>query len=170
MTPLAGTLEVLTFKDGLLSKVAHDLLVRAERFDLRTDGARVEGSFELDSLVVSGVMRDGELDSHGLSEGDRHDIRANMQKKVLEVAKYPRATFSGSVTGGDGRHQVNGTLTLHGMSQDVSVEVREADGRWVGQAELVPSRWGIKPYKALLGAIKLRDRVVVRFEFPVVAL
>jgi hypothetical protein len=29
----------------------------------------------------------------------------------------------------------------------------------------VPTRWGIEPFKALLGAIKLDDRVLVKFDF-----
>lgn len=35
-----------------------------------------------------------------------------------------------------------------------------------GEVELTPSRWGIKPFKALMGAIKLQDRVRVRFDLP----
>ena len=60
-----------------------------------------------------------------------------------------------------------GVYTIN-VTQDITLTVREADGRWRGQIELVPTRWGIQPFKALLGAIKLEDRVVVRFDFAVV--
>lgn len=168
MKPVSGRIEVLTFKQGLLSKVAHDLLLELRRFDLRTDGRKVEGTFVLTSLSVEGVMHGGVLDAHGLSESDRHDITGNVQKKVLHTADFPEAKFVGEAVRGSGEHTVRGALTLAGKTQDITLTVREADGRWRGQIELVPTRWGIQPFKALLGAIKLEDRVVVRFDLAVV--
>ena len=35
-----------------------------------------------------------------------------------------------------------------------------------GEVTLTPTRWGIKPFKALMGAIKLKDRVLIRFDLP----
>jgi hypothetical protein len=34
------------------------------------------------------------------------------------------------------------------------------------EVPLVPSRWGIAPYRALAGALKLQDRVIVRLSLP----
>lgn len=170
MKPLTGRIEVLTFKDGILSKVAHDLLIELGRFELRTDGTRVEGRFALTSLSVEGVMHKGVLDAHGLSDGDRHDIEGNIQGKILHTKDKPEATFVGQAARGEGKHSVAGSLTLVGKTQEIAFEVREAEGHWRGEVELVPTRWGIQPFKALLGAIKLQDRVLVRFDFPVVEL
>ena len=38
---------------------------------------------------------------------------------------------------------------------------RVADGRVVGGASVVQSRWGIRPYSAFFGALKLSDEVNV---------
>jgi len=38
------------------------------------------------------------------------------------------------------------------------------DGRVVGGATVVQSRWGIRPYSAFFGALKLRDEVRVEFD------
>lgn len=168
MKPVSGRIEVLTFKDGLLSKVAHDLLLELRQFDLRTDGARVEGTFVMTSLSVEGVMKDGVLDAHGISESDRLDINTNVQKKILRTREFPEAKLVGEATRSAGGYTLVGKLTLVGKTQDLTVNARESEGKWRGEAELVPTRWGIQPYKALLGAIRLQDRVVVRFEFPVV--
>lgn len=168
MQPITGRIDVLTFKEGILSKVAHDLSLRVGSFELATDGERVEGKFRLTSLGVEGVMNRGVLDSHGVSEGDRREIEGNIQNKILRTKEYPEATFSGRARKGEGRHALSGTLTLAGKARDIELEVREADGHWRGEVELVPSRWGIQPYKALLGAIKLQDRVVVRFDCAVI--
>ncbi|MEZ4248058.1 MAG: hypothetical protein R3B99_07445 [Polyangiales bacterium] len=35
---------VFTYKDGLLSKIAHDLRVKVERFEVKVDGAERNGS------------------------------------------------------------------------------------------------------------------------------
>ena len=168
MKPVSGRIEVLTFKDGLLSKVAHDLLLELRQFHLETDGARIEGSFALTSLSVEGAMKGGVLDAHGISESDRLDINANVQRRILRTGDFPDAKFAGEATRGAGGYSVVGKLTLVGKTQDITATARETDGHWRGEAELVPTRGGSQPYKALFGAIRLQDRVIVRFDFPVV--
>ena len=168
MKPVTGRIEVLTFKEGLLSKVAHDLSIDLGRFQLETDGTRIHAKLFLTSLSVEGVMNKGVFDAHGLSESDRHDIAGNIQNKILHTKQHPEATFTGTASRGGGKHSVRGELTLVGKSREISFDVREVDGHWRGEVELVPTRWGIAPFKALLGAIKLQDRVVVRFDCPVV--
>ena len=51
-----------------------------------------------------------------------------------------------------------------GVTQPVTVEGRLAAGRALGSAVIVQSRWGIRPYSAFLGALKLRDEVEVQFD------
>ena len=38
------------------------------------------------------------------------------------------------------------------------------DGRVVGGATVVQSRWGIRPYSAFFGALRLSDEVKVHFD------
>lgn len=171
MKPIVGgQIRVLTFKDGLLSKVAHDLSLSLERFDVQSDGKRVQAAMQLESLTVEGVMRKGVLDPHGVSDADRQDIVANIQHKVLHTDDDPTASFSGEAAPVAGGYRVSGSLTLAGKSRDLSFDVQEASGCWRGELELQPSLWGIKPFKALMGAIKLQDRVVVRVELPITPL
>jgi len=35
------------------------------------------------------------------------------------------------------------------------------DGRVTGKLNVVQSEWGIKPYKALMGALKVRDSIEI---------
>jgi hypothetical protein len=44
------------------------------------------------------------------------------------------------------------------------VQGRVADGRVIGGASVVQSRWGIRPYSAFFGALKLSDEVKVDFD------
>ena len=52
---------VFTFKEGLLSPVAHDLRISVTRFSVLLDGARstVTATFDTGSLLVDTAMKDG---------------------------------------------------------------------------------------------------------------
>jgi len=159
-----GTIYVFTFKEGLLSKVAHDLRLTVRRFEVHLDGDAIDARFWPESFEVDGAMRRGRLEPGALSEKDRRDILGNMTAKVLDTRRHGEIRFRGAAR--DGAARVEGQLELAGRTAPVSVPVTVAGGRVRGEVELRPTRWGIKPFKALLGAIKLKDRVVVRFDLP----
>ncbi|MCA9561343.1 MAG: YceI family protein [Myxococcales bacterium] len=156
-----GTIHVFTFKEGLLSKVAHDLRLSLSRFEIRLDGDAVEATLWPASLAVDGAVENGRLRPDGVSGKDKNDIHGNATgPKILDVARHPTVEFRGARRG----DRVEGTLRLAGREAPLAFPVTEADGRAAGSFELVPSRWGIKPFKALMGAIRLQDRVQVVFD------
>ena len=53
---------------------------------------------------------------------------------------------------------------MRGRTQEISVKISRADQRYQGSVELIPTRWGIPPFKAVGGTIKLQDRVRVEFD------
>lgn len=159
-----GEIHVFTFKEGLLSKVAHDLRLTLERFEIAVDGDVVRGRFWPGSLGVDGTMRDGKLDPKGISDKDKRDIRGKISDKVLHTSRHAEVAFEGrATTGDDGHHRIEGTLALHGRRAPLTVTTVVDDAGARGEVTLTPSQWGIAPFKALLGAIKLHDRVVVRW-------
>lgn len=163
-----GTVQVFTFKEGLLSSVAHDLRLGLKRFELTVNGDTLTVRFWPESLEVDGPMKNGQLDAGGLSAKDRRDIHENIVEKILHTARNPEGRFEGRITPGEGPvRTATGTLTLHGQSQPLSVTARVENGRAKGEVDLVPTKWGIAPYKALMGAIKLQDRVRVSFDVKV---
>lgn len=165
MTSASGTIQVFTYKDGLLARLAHDLRLTLGRFEIQRDGAAVEGRFWPASLHVDGAIdRRGQLDAKALSDSDRRKIGENIAQEVLHLDRFPEASFRGQIVAGGGA--VEGELTLAGRSAAVRVPVQLAGDRLRGEVTLVPSRWGISPYKALAGAIKLQDRVLVVVELP----
>ena len=156
-----GTIQVFTFKEGMLSAVAHDLRVRLQTFEITLDGSAVNAEFDLKSLLVEGPMQHGVLQAEQYDAGKRADVAKAMHGEVLHTDKHPKATFSGSaVPSGEGFH-VSGQLQLAGNSQPLSFDVRHDGGTYRSEFELQLSRWGISQYKALLGAIKLKDVVKV---------
>ena len=141
----------------MLSAVAHDLRVRLERFEITLEGSAINADLDLKSLTVEGLMHNGALQADQYDAGKRADVAKAMHGEVLHTDKHPKATFSGTaVSAGDGYH-VAGQLQLAGSSQPLSFDVRNDSGTYRAEFELQPSRFGIAQYKALLGAIKLKD-------------
>lgn len=164
-------IEVFTYKDGLLARLAHDLRLSLGRFEIVRAGDEIRGRFWPGSLTVDGAIgRGGELDTRALSASDRRKITGNIAEHVLDLARFPEAGFTGKLVAGEQAgertHTLEGTLTLVGRAAPLRVSVRAAGGRLLAEVPLVPSRWGIAPYRALAGAIKLQDRVLVKLDLP----
>lgn len=169
MTP---TIHVFTYKDGLLARLAHDLRLELRRFEVRREGTAITGTFWPGSLAVEGPVRDGVVDAAAFSAGDRAKIAENIAE-VLMVGRHPVAELEAEV---DAERRIRGRLTLAGRTQPISTVARvdggtsgsqNSDRRLFAEVTLTPSLWGIAPYRALAGAIKLQDRVVVRVSLPI---
>lgn len=159
-----GSVHVFTFKEGLLARAAHDLRLTVERFEVKVEADRLVATFETGSLRVDGAMREGTLAAGELSAGDRLEIEGVIRNRILVVDKYPEARLEARVERLGSRAELQGELELLGQRRGVTFEaerVDEAGGDWLAKVELVPSRWGIRPYTAMLGALRLADRVRV---------
>ncbi len=158
--PSKAEVLVFTFKEGLLSAVAHDLKLRVTRFRLDVDGEAVKADFELSSLVVVTAMKAGRDDPHALSATSRAEIERNMAKDVLEIRRFPVARFETTqVT----PTAVEGRLTLHGVTR--ALRGTRAPST-VAEFRFDQRDFGIKPYSALLGTLKLQPQVLVRVTLP----
>lgn len=157
-------IHVYTFKEGLLSRLAHDLKLRLSAFEIVARGREVEGRFDPRALRVLGAMRDGQLDADALSASDRDKVQETIEREILRAREHPQIVFQGRVIGDAAPFVVEGTLALCGRTQPLSVTLDASGPRWTGEVEFAPSRWGIKPYRALGGALKLQDRVRVSVE------
>jgi len=167
--PNSAECSVYTFKDGLLSAVAHDLKIKVTRFALKVDATTVEGRWDARSLVVDAVMREGREVANGLGQRDRDKIARNIREDVLSADRHPEIVFrSDTVTvltgasGGNNTATIKGTLTLAGRSQPLSIEAHRDGDRWVAEVVLHQPDFGVKPYSALLGTLKIKPDVKVR--------
>ncbi len=158
-----GTIQVFTFKEGLLSAVAHDLQIQLEKFDITLDGENVTGEFPLQSLNLVGPVEDGQVKPDKYDAGKRADVHKAMNEDVLKTSKHPTARFSGrAAPKGDG-YSVSGELELGGQKNPLAFDVAKSATGYDGEFEIQPSRWGVEQYKAMLGAIRLKDQIKVRF-------
>jgi len=165
----ASTAECLVFteKEGLLSGVAHDLKLRVERFRLRIDDDSVEAEFDAASLRVV-CARSGSADLPGvLSAKDRAEIETNIAGKVLQTGTYPSIRFrSTSVMAVEGGFRVEGTLTIRGRERPLVALVRKDGDRAVAECAIHQPDFGIQPYSAMFGALKVKPGVTVRINAP----
>ena len=105
----------------------------------------------------------------GISDSDREKMRDNLlSRDVLDAGRYPtitlRARYSGTLEGGT----LAGDLVVKGTPRRLSMNVRvvrdgerlTASARWDGKL----TDLGVKPFKALLGALRLEDWAALRLE------
>lgn len=176
LTPADGTVRIHTGREGMASRIGHDLVLEVTRWTatVAVDGedvsrSTVTATFDARSIEV----REGTGGATPLSDKDRGDIGKSMAEKVLKSSSYPEITLrSTSVTGGDGGAlEVVADLTLVGLTRSVRFQLASeaADGttRLTGRIPLVQSTWGIKPYSAMLGALKVPDRIEVSVDLRI---
>ena len=113
------------------------------------------------------ALRDGVEIPNSPSADERREIEDNTRRDVLDANRYPEIRFrSTRVTDVEGGHDVAGTLQLHGKERDLVVALRRAGDRYVADVPIEQPDFGIRPYSAFLGALKVKPRVVVRLSFP----
>src|SRR5262245_53854078 len=96
MRSFRGSIHVFTFKEGVLSAVAHDLRIRLETFSIVLDGENVRAEFDLKTLYVDGPMENGVLRAEQYDAGKRADVEKAMHGDVLHTNRYPQASFTGT--------------------------------------------------------------------------
>ncbi|MEW2352443.1 YceI family protein [Spirillospora sp. NPDC029432] len=172
--PGDGRLLVRTGRSGLGRRAGHDLVIEAARWSgtvtLAGDdlaGAAAEGSSVRITVPVDGLeVREGTGGVLPLSDQDRAEITANL-RKVLQADRFPEITFrSTGIRGTAAEFTVEGELTVMGRTEPLSVRAAGGD-RVTGEATVKQTRWGIKPYSAFFGALKLADDVRVTFDLDV---
>lgn len=163
LAPDNGTLHVKTYREGVAAKVGHDLVIEVTRWEAQVAIADdpAASSVELSADPHSLEVRSGERGVKPLTDKDRAEIRKNIDEKILRG--QPIAFRSTSVRLADGGQlAVDGELTMGGSTRPVSARLDvDAGGRVSGTIPLVQSEWGIKPYRGLMGALKVRDDVEI---------
>ena len=161
------TIYVQVFKEGLLSRLGHDLRLSFRRFEVEVVDGKLTARFFPESLVVDGAMRRGRLDTGALSDADRDKIHRAICREILFTQTHPEALLQADVRDDPDGFRVEGNLTLVGARRSLpDIVVHRRGGRLQAELSLVPSRWGIKPYRALGGALRLQDKLVATIDFP----
>jgi polyisoprenoid-binding protein YceI len=157
---------VFTYKDGLLSKIAHDLKIRVTNFQIEVDEATqsVSASFDASSLRVETAMKDGTENPKALSDGDKQKIAGQIQEDVLQAQKFPVIQFQSRavVPRPDGGFDLQGELNLHGVTKPMNATTRVENGHQVMELTIHQPDFGITPYRAMMGTLKIQPDVRLR--------
>jgi hypothetical protein len=153
--PDNGSLGVKTYREGVAAKAGHDLVIEVERWSASVGD---DGAVTLEADPRSLAVREGVRGVKPLTDRDRGEIRKNIDEKVLGGQPI---RFTGTVRRDGARVLAEGELTMAGTTRPLSVALDARDDRVSGVVSLVQSEWGIKPYRGLMGALKVRDAVEV---------
>jgi polyisoprenoid-binding protein YceI len=162
--PGSASLNIKTYREGVAQKVGHDLVIEVSRWEATVDiGAEPASStVQLTADARSLEVREGAGGVKPLSDKDRSDIRKNIDEKVLRGHPITFRSSAVHLTDADGRLLIEGDLTIAGSTHPVTAQLNVApDGRLTGTIPLTQSAWGIKPYRGLMGALKIRDELEI---------
>lgn len=165
--PENGTLSVRTGRTGAAAKAGHDLLIHVTAWqatvEVGDDPART--SIELDVDGGSLRVREGTGGMQPLGPGDRESIQTSIDDEILHRQAIGFRSSAVDAAPGGNRLTVRGDLTLVGVTAPVSFELVVAgDTGIAGRAIVRQSDWGIAPYSALFGALKVVDEVEVAID------
>ena len=159
--PDNASLHVETGRSGAAAKAGHDLII-----DVTSWQATLEvgdsSSLSLSADPTSLRVREGKGGTQALKDDDKEDIHKTIDKDVLK--KQDVSFASSSVESAGGGLKVSGDLEIGGKSNPITFDVSENGGTVTGSASLKQSDWGIKPYSALFGSLKVNDEVKVVVE------
>jgi YceI-like domain len=160
--PDNASLRVRTARSGAAARAGHDLLIEVGSWEATLDlGAQPALALTADSRSLRVLEGTGGV--KGLGEDDKVSIAKTIDDEVLKGT--PIEFRSSDVERKpDGSLRVSGKLDLGGRRGPVTFELARRDGRLAGRATVKQTNFGIKPYSALFGTLKVADEVQVLFE------
>lgn len=158
--PDNGTLVVHTARTGAVARAGHDLVLHVTDWEgtLEVGGdhpSRVEARIDGGSLQV----REGTGGMQPLGDDDKASIEQTIDDEVL---RRDEITYRSTevIPDGDGL-RVAGELTMLGQTAPIRLDVALVDGTLTAGGVVRQTAFGMKPYSALFGALRVADEVRV---------
>ena len=169
--PTNASMTVHTGREGMAAKAGHDLIIDVQQWSGTLDASGLKATIDAGSLTV----RDGLGGLKALTDNDKADIKKTLEEKILQTRQNPQITFeSGPIADpAASTWHLDGRLTLLGATNPVQVPVNvergDAETKLSASVPIVQTQFGIKPYKGMMGALKVADTVEIRVEARVAA-
>jgi polyisoprenoid-binding protein YceI len=156
-------LTIKTGREGAAAKAGHDLVLEATTWDGTLEIGDDDASVKLTVDPSSIEVQSGSGGAKPLGDKDKADIKKSMKDKILGGSQI--SFESDDVKVDNGSMNVSGNLSLAGSSNSITVPLTVGDdGTVKGSVKLSQSDYGIKQFKALMGALKVSDTVEVQLE------
>ncbi|MBV8999070.1 MAG: YceI family protein, partial [Solirubrobacterales bacterium] len=155
-------LTIRTARTGAASRAGHDLLIEVGSWEATLDPA---GDPALTLTADSRSLRvlEGTGGVKALDDDDKTNIAKTIDDEVLKGCGI---TFRSNHVDrrADGGLTVAGELELGGRRGPVEFDLASRDGRLSGEAVVKQTAFGIKPYSALFGTLKVADEVRIEID------
>jgi polyisoprenoid-binding protein YceI len=163
--PDNAKLLIRTGRTGGAAKAGHDLLLEVTSWSATVDAGADPNDIKLTLTADARSLQvlEGTGGIKPLGAKDKDSIRKTIHDDVLKGTAIAFRSTSVS-PGANGGLDVNGELELFGRKAPVSFALATDEGRLTGKATISQTNWGIKPYTALFGALKVADEVTVEID------
>jgi len=162
---------IVAFKDGVFSRAGHDVKLEAGTVIVDVEDGKVVVIIDARSIRPVCAMKDGREDRAALSVKDLDTIRGYVDNDILAVARHPEIRYESSTLTRQGNAlAVDGKLTLRGRTRPLRARVERKNDRWVTRVTIRQPEFGIRPFTALLGGLKIKPDVMVELSIPAIDL
>jgi polyisoprenoid-binding protein YceI len=176
--PARTEIRILTFRAGPLARLGHShvLLSRDVRGWIAVPDDPGAAAFELElpvaALAIDEPAARGEEGAEFASVPTPADVEGTRRNllgpQVLDAAAFPRVRVLGAgATASGAEFVVHARIELRGRTTPLDVPVRvRRDARELvatGEFRVAQSALGLVPFSVALGALQVRDELVVRF-------
>jgi polyisoprenoid-binding protein YceI len=159
--PDNATLTVHTKKGGAAAKAGHDLEMEVTRWSASLVlGEQSSANLTADARSFRVVAGTGGAKPLGSEE--KAAIPQTIDEEVLQGTPIEFQSTRVSTDRGGHSVDVEGELELFGQRHPVKFSLNVGfDGKLAGSAHVTQSEWGMEPYTALFGTLKVADDVEV---------
>jgi len=174
--PQASEIRLLVYREGPLARFGHNhVIVGRVQGEIRAGDAAAASGFRLEIPVDSFAVdppaaraEEGEEFAAQISEPARRGTRENMLgRDMLDAAKHPLIRIESiALFGPDWGPTVTARVTLRGVTRDLrfaAAVLRQDDMlAVVASFSINQSEFGIEPFTALNGGLRVRDPLDIR--------
>jgi polyisoprenoid-binding protein YceI len=153
---------VHTGRTGAAAKAGHDLVIEVGSWEATLELAEdlADSGAELSADPTSLRVIEGSGGIQELGDEDKANIAQTIEDEVLEGRPISFRSTSATVLGEGLRFE--GELAIGDASGPIAFELAIGkDGAIDARATVKQSDWGVKPYSALFGTLKVKDELEV---------
>ncbi len=162
--PDNATLSVHTRRGGAAAKAGHDLVIHVNSWQGTLEVGADPGAttVALTADATSLRVHKGTGGIQALGDEEKSSIRQTIDDEILKRADIGFRSIRVQGTVDAGVLGVEGELTLAGRQGPISFDLTIGEDGSIGATAVVTqTRWGLKPYSAMFGALKVLDDVEV---------
>jgi hypothetical protein len=165
--PDNATLTVQTGRGGAAAKAGHDLTMLVTTWAATIDAGEDPESTGMELIADASSLRvqKGTGGMQALGDDDMDNIHQTIDDEVLKRHEIVFRSTEVKAASDGGGLSVQGDLTLAGATLPIEFDLAVGDdGTLSATAVVTQTRWGMKPYSALFGALKVLDDVEVSLD------